>query len=113
MPLFVVQHRHAPEACPASATNGRLLLSHVSASNAARYGVAIQAEAVLDGQHGLILIVRAPDRSRVEEFTAFFAHLGEVLILSASCADEAVARGGCDVAATPPATVEQHGMHTT
>jgi hypothetical protein len=95
MPLFVAQHRHPPGACPAAQGSGARLLAHVSAANAARYGVAIQAEAVLDGEHCLLLVVQAADREQVERFMAFFAGRGSVQVLPASSAEDAVARGGC------------------
>ena len=97
MPLFVAQHHHPPEACPASRQWGSLLLAHVSAATAARYGVAIQAEAVLDQEHGLILVVEAADREHVERFMAFFARFGSVQVLPASASEAAVARGSCAV----------------
>ena len=49
--LFVAQHRHPPGQCPASPGSGPLLLSRVSAATAARYGVTIEAEALIDGEH--------------------------------------------------------------
>jgi hypothetical protein len=95
MALFVAQHQHRPESCPAAHASGFLLLDHVSAATAAWYGVAIQAEAVLDGAHGLVLVLEAADRARVEAFMEFFARWGEVQVFPASPADEAVSRGGC------------------
>lgn len=94
MPLFVALHQHPPDTCPAS-SSGFLLLDHVSAATAARYGIAIQAEAVIDGEHRMVLIVEAAERERVERFMAFFARYGDVQVLSASSGEEAVARGGC------------------
>ena len=95
MPLFVVQHRHAPEACPASLDWGPQLLAHVSAATAARHGVAIEAEAVIEGEHGLLLIVEAADRERVERFLDFLAGFGSIEVLPACSSEGAVARGGC------------------
>jgi hypothetical protein len=95
MPLYVAHHRHPPHACPAAGETGALLLAHVSAASAARYGLAIQAEAVLDGAHELILVVEAADRERVERFMAVFARFGSVEVRPASSSEEAVARGGC------------------
>src|SRR5438094_255416 len=94
MPLFVAQHRHPPGACPAAHGAGARLLAHVSAATAARYGVAILAEAVLDGEHCLLLVVQAADRAHVERFLALLAG-GSVQVLPASSAEDAVARGGC------------------
>lgn len=96
MPLFVTHHAHAPEACPASTEGGAALLAHVSAASAARHGVSIQAEALLDAHH-LVLIVEAAGREQVEAFMAFFAPRGEVQVLGASSAEDAVARGGCSL----------------
>jgi hypothetical protein len=79
---------------------GQQLLSYVSAANAARYGVTIHAEAVLAGQHGVVLILSATDWGRVERFLGFFAHLGEVQILPAVSAEEAVERGQCGMQGT-------------
>lgn len=95
MTLFVAEHRHPPDACPASGASGSLLLAHVSTATAARYGVAIQAEAVIDGDHSLILIVEAAELDQVERFMAFFTRFGTVQIIPASSGEAAVARGGC------------------
>src|SRR5205823_12253623 len=95
MPLFVAQHRHPATACPAAPDSGALLLAHVSAATAARYGLAIQAEAVLDEAHELILIVEAAEQAQVERFMALFARFGSVQVWPASSSEEAVARGGC------------------
>ncbi len=99
MALFVAYHRHPPEACPAAGDADARLLAHVSATNAARYGVAIQAEAVLAGEHCLLLIVQAAERAQVERFLAVLG-AGSVQVWPASSAEEAVARGGC--LAQPP-----------
>ena len=72
MPLFVVQHEHLPERCPAAFESGSALLAHISAATAARYGVAIQAEAVLDGEHRLLLVLEAASREQVERYVRFF-----------------------------------------
>ncbi|MGH3125845.1 MAG: hypothetical protein ACRDND_33125 [Streptosporangiaceae bacterium] len=101
MPLFVVQYRHPPEHCPASAGNGRVLLSQVSAATAARYGVTIEAEAVIDGKHCLLLVVEAASRPAVERFLAFLPPLGDLQVLPASTAEQAVERGGCGPAHQP------------
>lgn len=96
MALFVAQHQHPPETCPAAQASGFLLLDHVSAATAARYGVAIQAEAVVDGKHRLILIVEAADQAQVERFMVFFARYGDVEVFPASCSEDAVAGGACE-----------------
>jgi hypothetical protein len=95
IPLFVAQHHHRPEDCPAAPGRGKLLLSRVSAATAARYGVTIEAEALFEGEHCLLLVVDAPSRQAVERFLAFLPHPGGLQVLPASCAEEAVERGGC------------------
>lgn len=100
MALFVVQHRHRPEACSARAGWGPRLLSHLSAG-AAYHGVAIQAEAVIDETHTLLLIVEAGDRAHVDRFMAAFAAWGSVTAQQASTAEEVIGRGGCRAAAAP------------
>jgi hypothetical protein len=95
MPLFVATHRHPAETCPASPNSGAQLLSNLSASNAARYGVLIQSEAVIDGEHRLILVLEASDRSKIECFLSFLTPFGSVELLSASSSESAIARGAC------------------
>jgi len=95
MALFVAQHQHLAQACPASREAGALLLAHVSAATAARYGLAIQAEAVLNEAHKLILVVEATDQAQVERFMAVLARYGSVQVWPASSSEEAVARGSC------------------
>ena len=101
MPLFVAQHRHPPEHCPASAEMGSLLLSRVSAAAAARYGVTIEAEALIDGEHCLLLVVEAATREAVERFLAFLPGPGCLRVRPACSAEEAVQRGGCGQASSP------------
>jgi hypothetical protein len=101
MPLFVVHHQHGPAECPASAGQGPALLAHVSATNAARHGVTIAAEAVIDGEHRLILIVEAGDGAAVSRFLSFLCRCGDLHIMAASTAEAAVARGGCALGSGP------------
>ncbi|HEU5424831.1 MAG TPA: hypothetical protein VFU72_14900, partial [Nitrolancea sp.] len=74
---------------------GGMLLAHVSAATAARYGVAIQAEAIVDQAHRIILILEAAERDQIERFMRFYQRFGPVAISLASTSEAAVARGGC------------------
>src|SRR5260370_34171714 len=94
IPLFVAEHRHRPGDCPASPGRGSLLLSRVSAAAAARYGVTIEAEALIDGEHLLLLVVEAPSREAVERFLAFLPGPGDLRGLPTSTAEEAGRQGG-------------------
>jgi hypothetical protein len=98
VPLFVVEHHHLPRECPASAGRGSGLLSEISAAKAARHGVTIAAEALIDGEHRLILIVEAADSEAVGRFLGFLVQCGELRVMAASTAEAAVARRGCDPA---------------
>ncbi len=102
--MFVAQHRHPPDRCPASSGSGPRLLSRVSAATAARYGVTIEAEALIDGEHLLLLVVQAASQEAVERFLAFLPGPGYLQVLPACSAEEAVQRGGCGgvIPASPP-----------
>lgn len=96
MALFVVQHKHAAETCPAGHPEmGPMLLKHIAHENAAKVGVNILADAVVDGAHTFVLIVDAEDESKVKEFMAPFAQMGAVEISPASSCEQVVARGRC------------------
>jgi len=96
MTLFVAVHQHAPERCPASDPSmGPMLLNHLSAANAAEYGVSIQAEAVANDRHTLYLIAEAGDEEQINRFLAPFAQAGSVELLPASSCEAVIDRGGC------------------
>ena len=96
MSLFVVTHRHSADVCPAGHPKmGPMLLRHVSKSNANQHGINILAEAVVEGQHTLQLILEANDGQKVEEFMAPFAQMGSVDVLPANPCEVVVSRGKC------------------
>ena len=96
MTLFVAVHQHAPERCPAGdPTMGPMLLNHLSAANAAEYGVSIQAEAVANDKHTLYLIADAGDEEQINRFLAPFAQVGSDELLPASSCEAVISRGGC------------------
>jgi hypothetical protein len=96
MPLFVVQHRHDAEHCPARDRQmAPMLLKHLSPANTAEYGLSIHGEAVVDGAHTLYLIVDAPSAENVSRFMQPFAQAGSVEILPASPCEVVVNRGAC------------------
>jgi hypothetical protein len=74
---------------------GQMLLAHLAKENAARFGIDLHGEAVINDAHTLYLIVDAPDRQRVEEYLAPFAQAGSVEVLGASSCEAVVERGGC------------------
>jgi len=96
MALFVARHQHDAESCPAKDPEmGRMLLGHVSEENAAKHGISIQGEAVIEGQHTMYMILDAEDSGKVEEFMAPFAQAGSVEVLPATHCATVVERAGC------------------
>jgi hypothetical protein len=93
--LFVAQHRHAASDCPALSGRGEVLLSHVSATAAARHGVSIEAEAFIGDEHVLLLVVAADSMEAVSQFLAVLPGRGDLTVVPAFTAEEAVERGGC------------------
>lgn len=105
MALFLVRHEHEPEHCPAGdADMGAMLLNHLGRPNVRAHGVAIQGEAVVQGEHTLFLIVESDDEGRVRDFMAPFAAAGSVDVYPASTCVRVVASGGC---VAPAATLDE------
>jgi hypothetical protein len=97
MSLFVVQHRHPAERCPARDPKmGSMLLQHLAPASVKRHGLTVHGEAVVNNAHTLYLIVDAPDRESIGRFMQPFAQVGTVEILPASSCEAVVGRGGCD-----------------
>ncbi|MEX0786389.1 MAG: DUF3303 family protein [Dehalococcoidia bacterium] len=96
MSLFVVQHKHEAASCPAGHPEmGPMLLKHVSQPSASSFGVTVQAEAVLDGQHTFYLILEADGESKIKDFMAPFYQAGTVEIWPASSCEKVVERAQC------------------
>jgi uncharacterized protein with GYD domain len=74
---------------------GPALVQHVTAENAAKFGVKVRADAVVDGQHTFVLIVEAADESKVKDFMAPFYQAGTVEIMPASSCETVVERAAC------------------
>jgi uncharacterized protein with GYD domain len=72
-----------------------MLLRCLTNEHATKVGVKILAEAMVDGQHSLHLIVEATDIAGVQKFMAPFAQGGSVAVLPASPCETVVARGAC------------------
>jgi len=99
MALFVVRHQHDAERCPAQDPYmGAMLLNHLSRPSVRRHGVEIQAEAIVEGEHALHMIVESTNAERVTAFMAPFAMVGSVAVSPASTCVKVVASGGCGFA---------------
>src|SRR5919198_653839 len=104
MALFLVRHEHAADRCPAAdPERGAELLNHLSRPNVRRHGLEIRADAVVQGEHRLFLIVESDDEARVREFMRPFARVGDVEVLPATTCAGVVAAGGCEAPAGPAA----------
>lgn len=98
MSLYFVRHQHSSETCPAKNPEmGQMLLSHLSPTNASKYGIRIQSDVVLDNQHTLVMIVDANAKDQVEKFMQPFQMAGSVEIWPASTCEVVVDRAGCEV----------------
>jgi len=96
MALFVVQHKHAAETCPAQNKEmAPQLLAHLSKPNAEKFGVKILSEAVVNGAHTLYLTVEAADEKAVRGYMQPFAQAGSVDVFLASRCEVVVDRGYC------------------
>lgn len=96
MSLFFVQHTHDAATCPAKdPEKGNMLLNHLQAQNARKFGVKLHADAVIDGKHTFNLILEADDEEDVSEFMRPFETAGSVNILPASHCEKVVQRAGC------------------
>jgi len=97
MTLYVVRHQHSAERCPARDPEmAQALLQHLDHGNAQRFGVSLQAEAVLDAQHTLVLIAESEDVSFLRDYMSPFERAGSVEITAASTCEAVVARHGCE-----------------
>ncbi len=97
MSLYFVRHQHSAETCPAKDPQmGQMLLQHLTKTNARKFGVDLLGDAVLDGQHTLVLIAEAEDKEYLQNFMQQFAMAGSVDIVPASTCEAVVERQGCD-----------------
>ncbi len=95
MALFVTRHQHAAETCPAGdLTMGPMLLQHVSKDNAARSGINIHGELVVQ-DHTFYMILEASDIEKVRDFMAPFTQAGSVEIWEGNSCATVVARRNC------------------
>jgi DMSO/TMAO reductase YedYZ molybdopterin-dependent catalytic subunit len=101
MGLFIVRHEHQEDRCPVTDPYaGAMLLNYLSRPNVRQFGVQIQGEAVVRGEHAMYMIIEADDEERVHRFLEPFVQAGTVDVYPASSCVRAVASGGC--AATMP-----------
>src|SRR4051812_32260283 len=76
-----------------------MLLHHLSRANSAASGLKVRSEAVLDGEHSMLLVLDADSEESVRAYLAPFAAVGTVEIQGATTCAGVLAAGGC---AAPP-----------
>ncbi len=94
MPLYVAEHTHPADRCPArnpQMAAGLLALLQ----NAGKAGIRIQGDAVAREKHHLYVIADAPDETTVRTYFAPFGQMGTLAVWPASHCEEVVARGSC------------------
>jgi Protein of unknown function (DUF3303) len=92
--LFVAEHTHPAERCPAAnpeMAGGLLAILH----NAGKAGIKVHGDAVTRGEHHLYLIVDAENEKKVRDYFAPFGQMGTLKVTPASHCEEVVARGAC------------------
>lgn len=96
MALYVVKHQHKEETCPAKDPKmGAMLLMHLSKPSAAKMGVNMLSDAVVNGAHTFYIICAASDQATVQNFMTPFAQTGSVEIMPSSSCETVVANRGC------------------
>jgi hypothetical protein len=94
MPLFVVEHRHPADRCPAARPEiAPFLLKLLSNASAKQHGVRIEADAVSRGPHHLYAIVEGPGADAMRGYLAPFPQAGCLEATPASNCQEVVERG--------------------
>jgi hypothetical protein len=96
MPLFIADHQHPADRCPAGNPEmAPALLQIVNAGNAKKQGITIHGDGVVTGKHHMYVIVDGPDAESVRRYFAPFGMVGTLEVLPASHCEDVVARGRC------------------
>jgi uncharacterized protein with GYD domain len=66
----------------------RQLSGHVTAANAAKYGVRILADFVYEAEHMVVLVLEADTPDKAANFALPFLHVGSVTIRAGATCDE-------------------------
>ncbi len=81
MPMFMVEHTHPAETCPAKNPEMvRQLSSHVTQENADKFGVKILADFVREVDHTMVLVLEADSPDKVTNFALPFLHAGPITV---------------------------------
>ncbi len=94
MPLFVAEHTHPADRCPARNPQIAAGLLAIIA-NAPSAGIKIHGDAVTRNQHHLYIIAEAENEEAVRKYFAPFGQMGTLTVSGASHCEEVVRRGAC------------------
>jgi hypothetical protein len=96
MALFIAEHRHAADHCPAGNPQmAPFLLQILSPGNASKAGLTLHGDAVARGQHHLYVIIEGPNEAAVRQYLGPFAQAGSLDVIPASSCEDVVSRGAC------------------
>ncbi len=96
MPLYVVEHRHPADRCPAGNPQmAPFLLKILSEESARQAGLHLVGDAVARGQHHLYVIIEGPNEGAVRQYLGPFAQAGSLDVIPASSCEDVVNRGAC------------------
>ena len=96
MPLYVVEHRHPADRCPAGhPPMAPFLLKILSEESARQAGLHLVGDAVARGQHHLYVIIEGPNEGAVRQYLGPFAQAGSLDVIPASSCEDVVNRGAC------------------
>jgi hypothetical protein len=93
MALYLVEHTHTAENCPAKNPDMvRQLSDHVTPANARRYDVKIIADWVNDVEHRAVFVLETDSEDKAAKFARPFQTIGTVKVsLGITCAEVAEA----------------------
>ncbi|MCX6020669.1 MAG: sulfite oxidase [Chloroflexi bacterium] len=93
MSRFLVEHRHRNETCPSgNAEMVQQLAGHLHPENAARFGVQVLSDCVIEGEHTLIMVLEAESPDKITTFVTPFLMVGSVNIRPVITCDIVAAR---------------------
>ena len=94
MPTYVFEHQHTAETCPTNNQDLMLQLAqHTTQETATGYGILIHGEAVLTGEHRLVMILEADNAERVNSYAQPFSMVGSVSVKPALTCEQVVVLG--------------------
>jgi hypothetical protein len=94
MALYVAEHTHPAEQCPAR--NPQMAAGLLAIiQNAGKAGIKIHGDAVTQRQHHLYIIAEAPNEETIRTYFAPFGQMGTLTVTPGSHCEEVVARGSC------------------